>query len=236
MLSVLAPRNTWPQKLQGNGQKKPSYQKHHMDWRKVTGSGPVNSSFPQWFSLCEWHSAHTCRVRFRSSATFEESFMILQKLRLAKNGAAVDPGSKRLFFFWNGPGQIDPQTANIFPRTLSDVIWRYLTLSDEHHSPKTSQTYPTLSDAIWRWGPREAIVSRAHEGPIWRYLTGTFGGSISQPIWRYLTGTRWWIHQPIWCYLTDPFPRVLCHQPPNWCYLVDSIFIKGLSVNPWINI
>jgi hypothetical protein len=177
-----------------------------MDWRKVTGSGPVNSSFPQWFSLCEWHSTHTCRVRFRSSATFEESFMILQKLRLAKNGAAVNPGSKRLFFFWNGPGQIDPQTANIFPRTLSDVIWRYLTLSDEHHSPKTSQTYPTLSDAIWRWGPREAIVSRAHEGPIWRYLT------LSD-------GHLWWIHLTTYLTLSDGDPLV---DPSTYLMLSDG--------------
>ena len=111
-----------------------------------------------------------------------------------------------------------PQTENISPEhylTLSDAIWRYLTLSDEHHSPKTSQTYLTLSDAIWRWGPREAIVSRAHEGPIRRYLTLSDGHLWWIPIWRYLTGTRWWIHQPIWCYLTDPFPRVLCHQPPS---------------------
>ena len=56
----------------------------------------------------EWHHTHTCRVCDRSSATFEESFtMILQKLRLAMNGAAVNKGSQRLSFLCNGPGKMD---------------------------------------------------------------------------------------------------------------------------------
>ena len=51
--------------------------------------------------------------------------MILQKLRLAKNGAAVNQGSKRLFFSGMDPGKLTPKQQIFSPEhylTLSDVI------------------------------------------------------------------------------------------------------------------